>query len=95
MRLALTLTLTAALTLTLNANVNASTPTPNARAKWYVATVAGEHYGPFRGIKTASAFCASVQFVYYGPRNAVPAPKYTCRVEPVMPPAEWMRKGAR
>jgi hypothetical protein len=81
MRLALTLALSAALTFPLNADAATPTSAPNARAKWYIATVAGEHYGPFRSVKTASAFCASV-----------PVP---CKVEPVMPPAEWTRKGAR
>jgi len=65
-------------------------PAPNA-PKWYVAAitgkgvaVAGERYGPFRTVKTATAFCASV-----------PAAAYRCTVEPVLPKGEWLKKGAR
>lgn len=41
-------------------------------------------YGPFQSPKVAGEFCAHI-----------PTPKYACTVKPVMPPVEWMRKGAR
>jgi len=65
--------------------------------KWHVAYVrmlvirdgqaaldGGELYGPWRTEQKAKAFCASV-----------PTTAARCDVVPVMPPAEWLRKGAR
>lgn len=85
-----------AMTLLLVATSAIATPVHES-PKWYVAYVrmlvirdgqaaldGGELYGPWRTERKAEEFCASV-----------PTTAARCDVVPVMPPAEWLRKGAR
>jgi len=73
--------------LLLFATTLSATPFHEAPKAW-TATINGpdaqnEQYGPFVSKSDAARFCARI-------------PKmYTCKATPILPPGEWLRKGAR
>jgi len=78
---------TAVILMTTTNNDIGATPF-HEKPQWWTATVNGrdalnEQYGPFKSPETAAKFCTHI-------------PKmYVCKVAPILPPVEWMRKGAR